>query len=402
MTTSNKNTYLLIITNCINKIYDIFLGMFMVSFLFRQTEESVTDISIYHLYCYIFVALLAYLTGNWIKRGNRLLMYQLGIITTFIGFMVFIYLQDNIVHYIPFCGIVYGIIMSCKAFPFNLIVTDNVPASKMIAFKGYLESIKNIIRVASPIILGFFLTFDSYFRTIAFLAFLSIIELVLFGQIKAPARKDLPPLNIKTFWKKTKNLAYVKQLYKIEFCRGMTIDGTLGTLITLYTIYLFKTDFNLGLISSAFYCATILLNFWFGRCCKYHHFVRILALAAVLVVSSVLIFIFEPNKVSFIFYNFCFIVVTQFMRVIVDINMFNVSNLPEVIKFKNEYFVIRELFLGLGRIVSYTMLLVFGLYGNFETLQYFLLFLTLFVALMGLNGIRLNRYFDKVAIENNF
>lgn len=90
------------------------------------------------------------------------------------------------------------------------------------------------------------------------------------------------------------------------------------------------------------------------------------------------------------------------MRVIVDINMFNVSNLPEVIKFKNEYFVIRELFLGLGRIVSYTMLLVFGLYGNFETLQYFLLFLTLFVAQMGLNGIRLNRYFGKVAIENNF
>ena len=93
----------------------------------------------------MFVAILAYLTGNWIKRGNRLLMYQLGIITTFIGFMFFIYLQDDIINYIPFCGIVFGIIMSCKAFPFNLIVADNVPASKMITFKGYLESLKNII-----------------------------------------------------------------------------------------------------------------------------------------------------------------------------------------------------------------------------------------------------------------
>lgn len=395
MTTSNKNTYLLIITNCINKIYDIFLGTFMVSFLFRKTEESVTDISIYHLTCYMFVAILAYLTGNWIKRGNRLLMYQLGIITTFIGFMFFIYLQDDIINYIPFCGIVFGIIMSCKAFPFNLIVADNVPASKMITFKGYLESLKNIIRVASPLILGFFLTFDSYFKTVAFLAFLSVFEFILFSQIKAPARKELPPMDIKTFWQKTKNLAYVRQLYKIEFCRGMTIDGTLGTLITLYTIYLFKTDFKLGLISSAFYAITIVLNFWFGRCCKYHHFVKILMLAAALVISSVLIFIFVPNKVSFIFYNFCFIVVTQFMRVIVDINMFNVANLPEVIEYKNEYFVIRELFLGLGRIVSYTMLLMFGLYGNFEILQYFLLFLTMFVALMSLNGIRLNHYFDK-------
>lgn len=395
MTTSNKNTYLLIVTNCINKIYDIFLGMFMVSFLFRQTDESVTDISIYHLACYIFVAILAYVTGNWIKRGNRLLMYQLGIVTTFIGFMFFIYLQDDIINYIPFCGIVYGIIMSCKAFPFNLIVTDNVPASKMIAFKGYLESIKNVIRVASPLILGFFLTFDSYFKTVAFLAFLSVFEFVLFSMIKAPARKDLPPMKIKTFWQKTKDLAYVKQLYKIEFCRGMTLDGTLSTLITLYTIYLFKTDFKLGLISSAFYGVTILLNFLFGRCCKYHHFVKILLLAAILIISSVLVFIFVPNEISFIFYNFCFIVVTQFMRVIVDINMFNVSNLPEVIEYKNEYFVIRELFLGIGRIISYTMLLMFGLYGSFEMLQYFLLFLTIFVALMSLNGIRLNHYFDK-------
>ena len=151
MPTSNKNTYLLIITNCINKIYDIFLGTFMVSFLFRKTEESVTDISIYHLTCYMFVAILAYLTGNWIKRGNRLLMYQLGIITTFIGFMFFIYLQDDIINYIPFCGIVFGIIMSCKAFPFNLIVADNVPASKMklaiadILFKeGYIKSFEEI------------------------------------------------------------------------------------------------------------------------------------------------------------------------------------------------------------------------------------------------------------------
>ena len=77
MPTSNKNTYLVIVTNCINKIYDIFLGTFMVSFLFRKTEESVTDISIYHLACYIFVAILAYVTGNWIKRGKRPKIKQL-------------------------------------------------------------------------------------------------------------------------------------------------------------------------------------------------------------------------------------------------------------------------------------------------------------------------------------
>lgn len=75
--------------------------------------------------------------------------------------------------------------------------------------------------------------------------------------------------------------------------------------------------------------------------------------------------------------------------------MFNVANLPEVIEYKNEYFVIRELFLGLGRIVSYGMLLLLGIYDNFAILKYFLLFLTVFVVIMSLNGIYLNRYFDK-------
>lgn len=47
----------------------------------------------------------------------------------------------------------------------------------MIAFKGYLESLKTVVRVISPLLLGIFLTIDSYFKTIAFLAFSPLLNL---------------------------------------------------------------------------------------------------------------------------------------------------------------------------------------------------------------------------------
>lgn len=395
MDATNKNIYFLIGLNCLNKVYDIFFEMFMVSFLFKQTKENITDISIYHIFCYLVVYLMSYLTGNWLKRGNRLLMYKFGIVSTFVFFTTFLILQEKIINYIPYCGVFYGIILSFKAFPFNLIVADSVPLSKMIAFKGYLESLKSIVRVVSPLLLGIFLTIDSYYNTIAFLAFMSLVELILSSYIDAPIRKDAPKLNIKKFWQQTKQLKFLQYLYKIEFCRGMTIDGTLGTLITLYIVYLFHTDFNLGLISSIFFAITIVLNFIFGRYCQYRHFISILTTTAVLVISSVIIFVVVPDKSTFIFYNFCYVVVTQFLRTIVDINIYNVSNLPEVVEHKNEYFIVRELFLGTGRLLSYGLLLIVGIFNNYDLLKYLLLFFTLFVTFMSISGIKLNKHFMK-------
>lgn len=182
----------------------------------------------------------------------------------------------------------------------------------------------------------------------------------------------------------------------------MAIDGTLGTLITLYIVYLFHTDFNLGLISSIFFGITIVLNFVFGRYCQYQHFISILTTTAVLVISSVIIFVVVPDKSTFIFYNFCFVVVTQFLRTIMGINMYNVSNLPEVVEYKNEYFIVRELFLGSGRLLSYGLLLIVGMFNNYDLLKYLLLFLTLFVTFMSISGIKLNKHFMKFETNDTF
>lgn len=83
------------------------------------------------------------------------------------------------------------------------------------------------------------------------------------------------------------------------------------------------------------------------------------------------------------------------MRMICDINIFNVSNMPEIKQYKNEYFIVREIFVNIGRLVSFGVLFILGALANFGMLKYFLLLLTIFIALMCYYGIRLNHRFIK-------
>lgn len=178
----------------------------------------------------------------------------------------------------------------------------------------------------------------------------------------------------------------------MEFCRGITIDDTLSTVVILYIISLFKTEFNLGIITSLLYAVCILLKYAFARFCKYCHFHAILMASAIAAVTSSVVFICFPQKPAFIFYNLCYVLTTQFLRNIAEINMLNISNTPAIQKrFKCEYFVTRDLYLNLGRIISYALLVAITITKSPDTLKYFLFTLTAFLALMSAACIRLNK-----------
>lgn len=198
-TQTAANTRFLIAANCFNKIFNIYLSTFLIAQIFKNAKENPLPIAVYNLICYITVAALAYLTGNWIKRHSRPLMYRLGILATFLYLASVIMLKEKIPDHILPIGIVYGLIVSFKNFPFNLIAADNVPPSKMIAFKGILETLKGIISLTVPVILGYFLTSNSKNAAIACLVCTALVEFAVFSKIKAPTHPKAQPFSLKKF-----------------------------------------------------------------------------------------------------------------------------------------------------------------------------------------------------------
>ena len=376
MINENKNILFLILTNCINKVFDVFMAVFVISFLFNHTDDIV-QIGIYNIVCGLVVGALAYLTGNWLKRGSRLLMYKIGIMATFLFMCAFVFFRDAIVSHLVLFGALYGVMMAFKSFPNNLIRAESISGPNLIKFQGYNEAMKNIVRIGAPVILGFFLTMDSYFRTVEFLAILALAEFIVFSQIKIMPKKTNKRFELKKVAHLWRSVPLLKYLDWAEFCRGATVDGALGTLITIYAAYLFKTDLNLGILGSAFYIVSIVLSFLFGS-------------SGAMSILSVLLFIIVPDMASFIFYNFCFTVAVAFVRIIEDINIIKISYLPKIAPRRVEYFAMRELILCFGRFFGYGIMIVVGIFGSFVLLKYLLLGLTLFLCIMCISCARMS------------
>lgn len=111
---------------------------------------------------------------------------------------------------------------------------------------------------------------------------------------------------------------------------------------------------------------------------------------AILISSALLLF--KINMTSIIIYNLVYYIFIQILLFITEIRLFDYSNKPPFNgEFNTEYFIFRELFINLGRVVGNLILLIIGLSHNLEYLKIFFLCTT--VALMLI--IKLSRDLEK-------
>ena len=107
--------------------------------------------------------------------------------------------------------------------------------------------------------------------------------------------------------------------------------------------------------------------------------------AAVPVISLILLLIIN-NNIALCLYYFCYSSLVGVLNFVIDIRLFNLSNIP-LIKNDNqmEFWSLREVVLNFGRIISYILLLMVSLIKSGKYLNILMLFLTLSILLMGIS-----------------
>ncbi len=382
----------LMLADSLNTITNIFITTFLVAYFFKTADQNVLAISAYFIMFYAAVLFLAFLTGNTIKKGYRLFLYRIGIITNFFALCLIMVLKENVINYLPLSAILLGSATALKAFTWNLMVSENISRAKMISFRGVLNTIKGAVKILSPIMLGYFLTVDSISRTILFLLILMLVELLLTIRFKMPKPKRRVKFSLLRYYKRTKKDKIINNLYRMEFFNGLSLIGSLNAIVTLYIVYLFKTDFKLGVITAVFNFVAVLTNLLFAKYGSYTKFTSLISWSLLMAFVGTVLFVIAPEKGTFIFYNFCCASAVKLFDLTAEVNMFNTAN-TQIVKrrFKIEYFALREMFLNVGRIVSFLILLLFSTIGGFESLKYFILLLFCFWFGMGINAFSLNK-----------
>lgn len=378
---------IIIIMDAIKKIMTIFLGPFLTAYFISPSTNSILNIAIYYIFTYAAMALSTLVVAVLAEKRNRIKIFRIGIILNFIYILIIILLKEKIINYLPIISILYGISASCYYFPYNLFIINKVKNTERTNYMVKLFITISVVGILFPIIFGSIITITNYILTAVIVLFISFIQIILSFFITDNHNGDLEEYNLKKAWLELKKNKQVINCLAGEFFIGMNIcNGALETVMVILILNSFKTNINLGIITSIATLLSILVVKIYGLIYNKRDDKKVIIISSIIPVISLIIFLILKTNTTVIIYKFSYIIFAEILSLVRKIKIFNLSNSKIVNKSNQcEFNAIREVTLNVGRVTGYTLLLLAGLTQSAVVLNIVTIILTLSLLVMSIN-----------------
>lgn len=372
----SKPAKILVCDKAIGKVIDIFLTTFLASYFYKISEQNMVYLAIYHIVTYIVATIGAFMVSDYIKRKNKVRLYRLGIAIKAFNIFLIILLKEKIVDYVYLIGVVNGITTATTGFPFNMIDSEQVESKERSKYQGYKKAAEQIIGIVIPTFLGAYITFNSYEVAAMLILIFSLLRLGLSFFIQNKNIQE-DGLRLREFVSMIKRDQKIRKLYQIEFFKGITVYGVMELVVSLLIIYELKNDLELGAWTSIFAILTVISMFWFAKYYKENRENKILKVSFLFILISFVCMICSINIYTIVLYNIVYYIFVNILLNITETRLFNYSS--EGVykdKFNTEYFIFREVYLNMARVLGYFVLWIVGITQNMSWLKILLLFIT--------------------------
>ena len=378
---------IIIIMDAIKKIMTIFLGPFLTAYFISTSTNSILNIAIYYIFTYATMALSTLVVAALAEKRNRIKIFRIGIILNFIYILIIILLKEKIINYLPIISILYGISASCYYFPYNLFIINKVKNTERTNYMVKLFITISVVGILFPIIFGSIITITNYILTAVIVLFISLIQIILSFFITDNHNGDLEEYNLKKAWLELKKNKQVINCLAGEFFIGMNIcNGALETVMVILILNSFKTNINLGIITSIATLLSILVVKIYGLIYNKRDDKKVIIISSIIPVISLIIFLILKTNTTVIIYKFSYVIFAEILSIVRKIKIFNLSNSKIVNKSNQcEFNAIREVTLNVGRVTGYTLLLLAGLTQSAVVLNIVTIILTLSLLVMSIN-----------------
>ena len=392
----STDAWLLLASYSLNTIFNLFMMTFFISFIMHNAVNEIVSVSLYNIFYYAVSTIFLFLVvTGWVKRKNNVTILRLSALPKILCLLVIIFLSDSVVHYVALMGVMFGVIDTMFWAPTQILTAEKVPPTVMTKFMGYRSTLGGITKIAAPFLLGLFITlgsFEEVAKALLAFAFLEFI-LPLFMRPHRPAAGKGP--DFRGFLRCMINTPGLRRWLRVEVLSGMALEGIVGVIITMYTVYMFKTDFMLGLLTTIFSLVAVIAMFLFGRFGSRAMFPKLLVSATIVTVGGFGLFVIDQSLTSFLIFNFVAVTATALLGKITVINGYNMSQSGCVAgESRAEYFAFRAAAHGIGSSISFGGLLLIGVFGGYEWLRWYLLPLALVIILICRRLVKYNPQFQ--------
>lgn len=151
----------------------------------------------------------------------------------------------------------------------------------------------------------------------------------------------------------------------VFFAGLLTSDSAMQVIMPLLIYNAFKTDLNLGIITSVTNLLVMILSFLYLKIPRINRNRWFLVLFAIVPVVGLGAYLAVTNEMTLVLYYVCFTLVAELMQLINHIKFYNVAGLTAV-KWGNtaEYWSILEVIQGVGRVLGFVALFFASMFGG--------------------------------------
>lgn len=379
----SRDLWLLIVFGAFRTISDLFMGTFFVSYIMHMATNEITSISMYKLFEYAATCAGFFLFANWVKRYNKVTIFGLSMLPKIAVLLSIILLGDRAVDYVVPMGVLYGLSAAMYHLPRHAMTADKTNAHSVGRFVGTKNAIGYLVKIVAPVVLGCFIDTGSYTDVAFVLLLFTFVELGLVFFLSPSHHRSTKKIDFVGFYRCMMRFPVVRRMFVMEILRGFGL-GLLGTVITMYTVYIFHTNLNLGILTTVFSLCSV-VTCWVLRYIRQNITYRVILMVCILLVLlSMSLFVYKTTPVSFLMYNFIYATAIVFMDQINNIGIYKLSRSRCITNnTRIEYFVFRDFALFIGRWIGFTGLMYIGVFGGYAWLRWYLVLIGVALILWG-------------------
>ncbi|PWT99401.1 MAG: hypothetical protein C5B52_10695 [Bacteroidetes bacterium] len=343
-------------------------GVFQSVFLWKL-DKSYSLLAYFSMYWSLAIILFFGLCAWVARKTSPLYTMRLGFVCYLITYLIMLIFHQTLSEHIFLLGVVNGLAMSLYYVGMHMAVLDlttNDKRDQFLYVQGILFTVGGMVApLLSGIIISQLEGMVGYY--VVFIATCVFFILAFFVSLRVKVR---PVASKSFFWEVVKHpSAEWRKMYKVMFADGI-VSGVYTTfLITMMTFKVAGGEFSLGVFNTA---AEIISMLAFYALAKYSipdYRIRIFAIGSVgILLGSVLISTF-PMIVTLVL--FAIIQPVSMNMISTSMNAMIYASIEKDPQYKEkrlDYIIIREIPLGIGRIIGVAMFLAMRQYFDIEKL----------------------------------
>lgn len=366
----------LVVISALMSIMDVYFNTFLVARFYELVMNPTEIIAQYYILVYTSVAITFFIIGNWSKNKSKLVL-RIGIILNAIVLILIMLLDENVINYCNVIAIIFGIAQGCYFSPFSNLVGTNTSDENGSIIKEYCTASTiaiNIVSIVFPVTIGAYLNVASFTEMSRFILLLIAVQIATTFRIK-DAKTKIVKYNLKKFIQQVKKNESGKKaiiFYKISFCNGI-VSSVLDRTIIILILMLYKTTFNLGVLSTIFAVSTIVITWAVKHFYQSKRIKITVIISAIVPTIVVVILALNVNSITFIVYKMVSAIFICVLTTLTGYARYESLDKKAFSNFDAEHQCLSELSLAAGRVSGFCALLVCSkIFVGIEALQIFL------------------------------